>query len=188
MRVVVLDNRTDEQAGMVPELQDNSKGRNGTACPFVFTSREDFTTGIGGGAWKLGRLTAHELTHGADMVIRQLVDPYFHEEAEQLYQASMARRQWTFAKTQEQPEKQQQEEHGRGWQETTLYAGANRDEYLGEAMNILLDLCGPEYQRVGIRGRADLAQIDPDLCTLMGRHLRLALAPPADGGPDRPAV
>lgn len=29
MRLVILDNRSDEQVGMVPELQDNSKGRNG---------------------------------------------------------------------------------------------------------------------------------------------------------------
>jgi hypothetical protein len=62
MRVVILDNRTNEQAGSIPELQDKSKGRNGTSCPFVFSSREDFTTGIGSGGWKTGRLTSHELT------------------------------------------------------------------------------------------------------------------------------
>lgn len=30
----------------------------------------------------VGSLTCHELTHGADMVIRQTVDPYFHWEVQ----------------------------------------------------------------------------------------------------------
>ncbi len=66
MRIIILDNRTDEQAGIIPELQDDSKGRNGTSCPFVFTSREDFVKGIGDGNWPMGKLTMHKSTHGAD--------------------------------------------------------------------------------------------------------------------------
>ena len=79
MRVIVLDERTNEQAGCIPELQDNSGGRNGTSCPFVFTSREDFDGGIGG-SWSEGQLSCHEITHGSDMVVRQLRDAYFHDQ------------------------------------------------------------------------------------------------------------
>jgi len=48
MRLVVLDNRSNEQLGSVPELQNSIRGRNATICPFVFSSREDFFGGVGG--------------------------------------------------------------------------------------------------------------------------------------------
>jgi hypothetical protein len=99
------------------------------------------------------------------MVIRQQVDPYFHCEAQELYDAAMGRRQFTFVKKDRKKTQRQNDE-----EEDTLYAGANRDEYLGEAMNILLGLCGEEYAQVSITGKSDLEQIDPALCELMSRH------------------
>jgi hypothetical protein len=84
MRLVVLNNISNERAGMIPELKDGSGGRNGTSCPFVFTSKEDVFQGIGG-KWIPCRLTAHEMTHGCDMVIRQLLDPAFEEIAQSLF-------------------------------------------------------------------------------------------------------
>ena len=83
MRLVVLKDQTDEQAGGIPELKDDSKGRNFASCPFVFTSREDFYEGVGG--WPPTALTAHEMLHGADMVIRQLIDPAFHDDVLEQY-------------------------------------------------------------------------------------------------------
>lgn len=160
MRLVILDNRSDEQAGMVPELGDGSTGRNHTNCPFVFSSREDFTTGIGGGRWRRGRLTTHELTHGADMVIRQLIDPFFHFEAAHLFDRAMERRQFHYDDPTAGPGEPR---------EVALYAACNRDEYIGECVNIILNLSGEEYHNVGITGRADLEFKDPAVCALLRR-------------------
>lgn len=128
MRIIILDNRSGEQANCIPEInRGNSGGRNGTACPFVFTSREDFDGGVGG-SWKLGALTAHEMVHGADMVLRQLYDPYFHEEVLDLYRTYRQLFQW--------PKSQ-------GTGRTVVkncYACANRDEFLAETHCILLGM------------------------------------------------
>ena len=55
MRLIILDHETNEQAGIIPELNNDAPGRNGTACPFVFSSREDFEEGVT--SWKIGALT-----------------------------------------------------------------------------------------------------------------------------------
>eukprot|EP00466_Bigelowiella_natans_P020737 jgi/Bigna1/139624/aug1.51_g14332 len=134
MRIVVLDNRTNEEAGCIPELQDGSRGRNGTSCPFVFTSREDFEEGVGGGSWKPFQLTVHEMTHGADMVIRQLIDPYFHYQVALLWEKHadkfliQRQKQETYRWTAILANGRQvlREEQA---PERYCYAAANRDEY-----------------------------------------------------------
>jgi len=160
MRIIVLDNRTDEQAGIIPELNDGNRGgRNGTSCPFVFTSREDFDEGVGG-RWQLGSLTAHEMTHGADMVLRQQHDPCFHEDVAELYASHREHFFW--------PKPQ-----GTGRTVRKLcYAAANRDEFLAECLILLLGLLTEreDYCLAGMSTPADLEQRCPQVVDLLRKH------------------
>ncbi len=168
MRLVVLDNRTNQQAGCIPELKDESKGRNGTSCPFVFTSREDFYQGVGP---QVTQLTAHEVTHGADMVIRQLVDPYFHDQVTQLWAAhcgkflapSPRRRLVLFDDGSQFP---------LGGTASYRYAACNRDEFLAECLCIALGLkrgCA-KYTACGMSTPEELAKRMPDVLALLRHH------------------
>eukprot|EP00927_Polykrikos_kofoidii_P005107 TRINITY_DN12038_c0_g3_i1.p1 TRINITY_DN12038_c0_g3~~TRINITY_DN12038_c0_g3_i1.p1 ORF type:complete len:582 (-),score=81.07 TRINITY_DN12038_c0_g3_i1:96-1757(-) len=149
MRLVVLDNRCDEQAGIVPELQDGSGGRNGTSCPFVFSSREDFFEGIGGGAWRRTRLTTHELVHGMDMVIRQLVDPVLDETVQEYFDRYRHRFQhFTPAGA-----------------VRNAYATANRDEFLAEVVSVCRGTLDNEgvYIKCGLNTKESVRREMPDL-------------------------
>lgn len=158
MRIVVLDNRTNEQAGIIPELKDDSPGRNGTASPFVFSSREDFFGGIGS-SWVEGRLTLHEMTHGADMVIRQLVDPYFHNEVEDLY--CKHKEKFKYLKSSQE------------W--SYCYAGTNRDEFLAEAHTIAqgMHVGSKDYELCKMSTPIDLKSKMQDVLNLLQKHFRL---------------
>eukprot|EP00930_Biecheleria_cincta_P096304 TRINITY_DN88175_c0_g1_i1.p1 TRINITY_DN88175_c0_g1~~TRINITY_DN88175_c0_g1_i1.p1 ORF type:complete len:412 (-),score=59.26 TRINITY_DN88175_c0_g1_i1:140-1321(-) len=154
MRIIVLDNRTDEYAGMIPELNNDWKTRNGTGCPFVVTSREDFHGGIA--SWKEGQLTLHEGFHGLDMVLRQLVDPYLHCEVQDLYDKYVDK----FRNSG--PEK--------------CYASTNRDEFIAECFCILQDrLKGPLYEEVGLDSSSALQEQMPEVAELLGRFVNFPL-------------
>lgn len=71
MRLIILSHSVNERAGCIPELKTDETGRNGTAQPFVFSSSDDFNHGFYDCQWFNGHLTAHELVHAVDMVIRQ---------------------------------------------------------------------------------------------------------------------
>jgi len=159
MRIIILDNRSNEEAGCIPELQDSSTGRNGTSCPFVFTSREDFDGGVGG-CWSLGALTSHEMTHGSDMVLRQQHDPGFHEVVGDLYAKHRKRFCW-------------QKPTSRGQSVRKLcYAAANRDEFLAECLTISLGMMvdRADYRAAGLSRLADLEAQCPDVMELLRQH------------------
>ena len=189
LRIVILDNRSNEkvrcrhrhvgneyeecvadthmilvphtQAGIVPELQDKTEGRNSTVCPFVFTSREDFTDGVNR-LWPIGRLTLHEGTHGMDMVVRQRQDPAFHFIVADAYKQAMENKIYQYY------------DEAKG-QVVPLYAAASRDEYLAEAMTLYHDkpqLDGSNnYARAGLRNRADLLAKDPTIVRIIESYL-----------------
>lgn len=146
---------------MIPELRDNTGGRNSTMAPFVFTSREDFTEGVNG-LWPIGRLTLHEGTHGMDMVIRQKCDPAFHWMVGDAYKAAMDKKIYNYY-----------DENRRAV--VPLYAAASRDEYLAEAMCIYYDKPQADgsnnYHRAGLRTRADLASKDPTIVRIIEAYL-----------------
>ena len=155
MRLVILDNRSDEQCGMIPELMDPQvKGRNSTYCPFVFSSREDLLGGIGGGTWPVGKLLAHESVHGCDMVIRQLVDPCFHEMAQDLFDRASVATVYN-----------------------GMYASTSRDEYLAEVVIIALGLVQKEgdneYVENGLVGIDQLVMKDPEVVDLLTQFFTL---------------
>lgn len=150
MRLVVLDNRSGEQMGMIPELQDDRTGRNCTCCPWVFTSREDFFGGVAG--WHEGRLTVHEMTHGADMVLRQAVDPYIHEAVRDMYRAH--REKFCF--------------HEPCGAARKCYAAANRDEFLAECHVILQGLMrADDYDMCGLGTPDALGDACPDVVAFL---------------------
>lgn len=177
MRLIVLDDRTDQQAGCVPELRDGSRGRNQTSCPFVFTSREDFHGGVGGGrGWCEGQLTLHEATHGADMVIRQREDPYFHEEVGRLWAkhrekfryAGDARRTTIILSC---GECHVDEDDGHSY----CYAAANRDEFLAECHCIAqgLHVKSKDYSRCKLSFPRELKEAMVDVYELLDRQFLL---------------
>lgn len=181
MRVIVLDDRTNEQAGCIPELQDESSGRNQTSCPFIFTSREYFFGGVGGGGqrWCEGRLTLHELTHCSDMVIRQLKDPYFHEEVGMLWSKyrdkfnydadSVTKRNITIYDSGECIV----DEEGKS---TYCYAATNRDEFLAECHCIAqgLHVKSMDYTKCNMSTPDELRDAMPDVYQLLERNFRMA--------------
>eukprot|EP00929_Paragymnodinium_shiwhaense_P100429 TRINITY_DN6274_c0_g1_i3.p1 TRINITY_DN6274_c0_g1~~TRINITY_DN6274_c0_g1_i3.p1 ORF type:complete len:563 (+),score=64.83 TRINITY_DN6274_c0_g1_i3:82-1770(+) len=158
MRLIILDNRSGEEAGCIPELQDGSKGRNGTSCPFVFSSREDFTEGVCG--WTLGALTGHEIVHGSDMVLRQLHDPWFHEELIDLYAEHRYLFEWG--------RPQSTGRHARKY----CYAAANQSEFLAECHILLLGMLKERhpYTAAGICTPEDLQQKAPKVVELLRRY------------------
>lgn len=177
MRVIVLDNRANEQSGCIPELQDGSRGRNQTMCPFVFTSREDFHEGVGGGSWCKGRLTLHELTHGSDMVIRQLVDPYFHDEVGELWSKHRDKFQYTQELTRTTTVfcSKDNEVNERG-KFAFCYAAENRDEFLAECHCIVQGLHATckDYKRCKLSTPDELRSVMPDVYQLLAMYFLLS--------------
>lgn len=154
MRIIILDNRTHEQAGCIPELGDDTKGRNCTCCPFVFTSREDLLpTGVGG--WSPGRLTLHELVHGFDMVIRQLIDPFFNDEALQCYVLSRHLYQT--------PRRER------------LYASTSRDEYVAETLCVAWGMMKNDemYRAASMSNQEDLQRRDPLVLNMLRKYFNV---------------
>lgn len=188
MRLIVLDNRTNQQAGSIPELcrYDDAaqmKGRNQTMCPFVFTSREDFHGGVAFGGWCSGRLTLHEMTHGADMVIRQLVDPYFHDAVGKLWaqhchkfryqnQSSSLRTITISSETYDIQEEEEEEEEATNH----CYAAANRDEFLAECHCIAqgLHLNSKDYEQCQLSTPTELQNTMPDVYQLLQDYFILS--------------
>ncbi len=162
LRIIILDNRFNEQAGMIPELENDTKGRNCTSCPFVFTSREDFVDGVNF-QWPLGALTAHELVHGLDMVIRQ-VDPDFHNRVAGLFIQAKKSQIYQYKDV-------------RGTHE--MYAATNRDEFLAETAIIAMGLADPspnrEYFKSGLYLRSQLEEKDPEVVDLLSTFLNLEI-------------
>jgi hypothetical protein len=154
MRLVVLDNVTNEQCGMIPELSDISTGRNCTSCPFVVTSREDLFDGVGG--WTPGRLTLHEMTHGADMVIRQQLDPAFEDIVEDLFRQYRQLCCYT----------------SRNGAMKSVYAATSRDEFLAEMVTASTGrlVCDDGYFRCGLNTVNHIREAMPELYDLMKRY------------------
>ena len=199
MRLIILDRQSDQQAGTTPECRDTKlkdmKGRNHTYCPWVFSCSGDFD----GPCEKWGKLTTHELVHGADMVIRQLVDPYFHEEVKNLYQICLTKSSDDSADFKDRGQDlapadvtgkyelaKAREDIGYdygGRYKGGLYVMANRDEYLAEsvcfAYNITHIVCGePDLavelaMREGVGTRIGLEMIDPAILRLIEKHFTL---------------
>lgn len=113
-------------------------------------------------------VSAHEVVHGADMVIRQLVDPYFHIVVQKLYQDNQLKRVF----------------------DKKLYASSNRDEYLAESHVIALGIASHPYIdvgevsdycisvyfdliyiQIGFRNASDLQKRDPKIVELLKRFL-----------------
>ena len=157
MRLIVLDNRTKERAGMIPELNDSSASRNCVNCPFVFTSREDFYDGVSG--FMKYQLSTHEITHGADMVIRQLIDPAFDEIIEEMYQKY---RQLLCYNTINGAMK-------------SSYATTNRDEFLAEIITICrgCHINTSDYQKCGINTVELVREKMPDLYNIIQQYFIL---------------
>merc|ERR1712194_46777 len=99
----------------------------------------------------MGALTAHEMVHGADMVLRQLSDPGFNDDVADLYA---------------------EHRHLFRWRKPTVaggsvlrncYAAANPDEFLAETHVILLGLMRDRepYQRAGVSTPAELQEHCP---------------------------
>mmetsp|Transcript_7014 Transcript_7014/g.11133 ORF Transcript_7014/g.11133 Transcript_7014/m.11133 type:complete len:436 (+) Transcript_7014:35-1342(+) len=168
MRLVILDNVTNEQAGDCPDMPDDWKGRNGTSNPVCFTSKEDL---VGG---QRGELTSHELVHALDMVIRQQLDPYFMQEVDDLYRNAIEKNIYN-----------------------KCYAAADRHEYLAEVTtlftnthpgNFLRGCCQCEASPTGICSfpghqgkppgpgavhftkKSDLIANDPDAYIFLKKH------------------
>jgi len=175
MRIIVLDNRTNEQAGCIPELKDGSRGRNGTACPFVFTSREDFEHGVGG---RVGSLTNHEMTHGSDMVIRQLVDPYFDNQVTTLWAAYCEKFRFRDNSTRVTALFDDGSQVDLGWKERYCYAAHNRDEFLAECHNVAQGLMigVREYELCNLSTPEQLILEMPDVWNLLHSHFNLPKA------------
>mmetsp|Transcript_21947 Transcript_21947/g.33289 ORF Transcript_21947/g.33289 Transcript_21947/m.33289 type:complete len:435 (+) Transcript_21947:252-1556(+) len=177
MRLVVLDNRTNERAGVIPELRDESTGRNQTSCPFVFTSREDFYGGVGNGCWCEKQLTLHEMTHGSDMVIRQMLDPSFHDEVGELWSKYRDKFRHTDLSTSrtiilfDTGANTVDEEQNYSY----CYAAANRDEFLAEAHCIAqgLHIKSNDYIRCNISTPKELVEAMPEVHGLLGSHFSL---------------
>jgi hypothetical protein len=121
-RLIILDPKTNQQAGDCPEFPDHLPGRNGTSNPGIFTSAEDFSDAPGQGS--CGDLTVHEVTHGLDLVIRQQLDPYFFQELDDCYNAAMETLVYQKA-----------------------YAAANRHEYLAEICTLFVGTNPHNFER-----------------------------------------
>eukprot|EP01061_Rhynchopus_euleeides_P020506 TRINITY_DN3335_c0_g1_i1.p1 TRINITY_DN3335_c0_g1~~TRINITY_DN3335_c0_g1_i1.p1 ORF type:complete len:488 (+),score=61.43 TRINITY_DN3335_c0_g1_i1:67-1530(+) len=202
MRLVILHH--GERAGMIPEFkgtpQESMQGANQTHCPFAFSHVHDFEDPS---PVNWGKLTTHEITHAADMVIRQLVDPYFHEEVELLYRQAEQRATdgtttWNNRggdMTDAEVSQKYDESRVRnglsydfgGRYRGGLYAMANRDEYLAETHTFALEMakgmCGEpplalaNAKSAGIVSKSGLQKLDPSLVALLQRHFTLP-----DGG------
>eukprot|EP00978_Attheya_sp_CCMP212_P008139 scaffold18944_cov54-Attheya_sp.AAC.2 len=90
-RLIILDNITNQSAGDCPEFPDEWEGRSGTSNPGIFTSAEDFCLNPKP-LRSCGDLTVHEVTHGLDMVIRQQLDPYFFQQADDCWRDAIRRK------------------------------------------------------------------------------------------------
>jgi hypothetical protein len=114
-RLVILDHKTNQQAGDCPDFPNSWPGRNGTANPGCFTSADDFPllSNNKSNDESQGSLTVHEMTHALDMVIRQQLDPYFMQEVDVCFQTARP----VFQKA---------------------YAAANRHEYLAEICTLFV--------------------------------------------------
>eukprot|EP00483_Globobulimina_turgida_P005625 UN05635 len=138
MRLIILSHKHDEQAGCIPELKNKETGRNGTAQPFVFSSSDDYNRGFYNYEWFNGRLTAHELVHAVDMVIRQLVDPCFMIETEKIYNLAKASGKY--------PEQ--------------AYAMTSRHEYIAEILTVFLNIPPNDLYVAGFKNKDDLKEKD----------------------------
>ena len=139
MRLIILSHTKNEQAGCIPELKTKEQGRNGTAQPFIFSSSDDYNRGFYHYQWFNGRLTAHELVHAVDMVIRQLIDPCFMIEVEMIY--NLAKQSGEY------PEK--------------AYAMNSRHEYISEILTVFLNIPPNDLFVAGFRNKDDLKKRDP---------------------------
>eukprot|EP00484_Ammonia_sp_Unknown_P017045 CAMPEP_0197025322 /NCGR_PEP_ID=MMETSP1384-20130603/5696_1 /TAXON_ID=29189 /ORGANISM="Ammonia sp." /LENGTH=760 /DNA_ID=CAMNT_0042453845 /DNA_START=21 /DNA_END=2303 /DNA_ORIENTATION=+ len=140
MRLIILSHTHNEQAGCIPELRTKETGRNGTAQPFVFSSSDDFNHGFAHYEWFNGRLTAHELVHAVDMVIRQLIDPCFMVQLDAVY--NLAKKSGAY------PEK--------------VYAMTDRHEYLAEILTVFLNIPSKELYEAGFKNKEDLQVKDKE--------------------------
>ncbi|KAJ3010805.1 UNVERIFIED_CONTAM: hypothetical protein HDU68_001963 [Siphonaria sp. JEL0065] len=152
MRIVILDHETNETSKDIPEFigkpesEEKEGTRNGTSCPFIFSSRDDFQGGFSG--WPEGNLTCHELFHGIDMVIRQQVDPAFHWKVEEAYKAHMAR--GTLGK---------------------VYATEHRDEYIAEMMTVYHGVQEQDLIDLGLTSREQLYEMAPEVYALIEEYV-----------------
>jgi len=140
MRLIILSHSNNEQAGCIPELKTKETGRNGTAQPFVFSSSDDYNHGFYDYQWFNGRLTAHELVHAVDMVIRQLIDPCFMVECDKIY--NLAKQSGKY------PEK--------------CYAMTSRHEYIAEILTVFLNIPPKDLYIAGFKNKNDLKERDID--------------------------
>ncbi|RYG56555.1 hypothetical protein EON66_02620 [archaeon] len=154
MRIIILDNVCGERAGMVPELQDATEHRSLTIPPLVFTSREDLRPDI---TRRPFQITLHEGFHGADMVIRQSVDPYFHVEVQELYAAAKA------CGSLHRVDAATGEVHA-------LYAAQHRDEYIAEMFTVFCGCPGDHLRVAGLASREDLRRRDPACERVLARY------------------
>ena len=138
MRLIILSHTAKEEAGCIPELQTKETGRNGTAQPFVFSSSDDYIRGFYHTQWFNGHLTAHELVHACDMVIRQLIDPCFMVEVDDVY--NNAKESGVY------PEK--------------CYAMTSRHEYIAEILTVFLNIPPNDLFVAGFRNKNDLKEKD----------------------------
>jgi hypothetical protein len=158
MRVIVLDDITNERSGIIPELKSgastgsSSNSRNSVECPFVFTSREDMYgqhSKISGELAPKNRLTIHETVHGADMVIRQMIDPAFHEIMEEYFRKYRSLMIYI----------------SRNGALKAAYAATNRDEFLAEVVTICKGghADTQDYARCGLQSKDDVRRLMPDM-------------------------
>eukprot|EP01060_Flectonema_neradi_P006283 TRINITY_DN1420_c1_g1_i1.p1 TRINITY_DN1420_c1_g1~~TRINITY_DN1420_c1_g1_i1.p1 ORF type:complete len:439 (+),score=35.63 TRINITY_DN1420_c1_g1_i1:48-1364(+) len=177
MRLVIL--ASNEQAGCIPEVTgtplEDMNGANHTYFPWTFSNENDFRESNTANPNK-GVLTIHECTHAADGVIRQQIDPYFHEHVQLLYNTAIAnshdgKPNWSDRGTSIPIEFVTQQNHTRkggsydfgGRYNGGLYAMANRDEYLAETHCMLRGMTAihgepPE----AVRSAVDFGMCTPD--------------------------
>ena len=182
MRLIIMANK--EVAGSIIEVQGTSlqgmTGSNHTYSPWAFTNENDFLK-----CSNIGKLTLHEITHAADMVIRQQIDPFFHEHVQLLYNSAVNRSSDNSANwkdrgtsipdhfiTNKNNTRQQGSYDFGGRYNGGLYAMANRDEYLAETHCMLrgiTSICGEPTPAVanavqsGLCSSRGLFIHDPDI-------------------------